>query len=83
MKIQSGHAIMATEKDVEGKFVRFIDDDGRCLFEVHICDEPGAIEVRGSETHKINGKIHTEALMIEPRFSNSIRISTKPWIDKD
>lgn len=78
MKIQSGHPIMGDAKDVEGKFVRFIDDDGRCLFEVHILDEH-SLEIRGCETHKVGDQIHTEALSIETRYANSFYVRTLPY----
>ena len=73
MKMQTGHKVTANTKDIAGKGISFVDDDGRVLFEVRMIDEK-SIEVRGVETTKHHGKIYTEALIVMPRYANCIEV---------
>ena len=74
MKIVSGHPLMNTEADVAGHEVRFLDDNGRAMFEVSIGKDGASIEVRAPDTCIVDGKLYNNRLLISPNVSNSITI---------
>lgn len=79
LHIETGHPVMANVKQVESDQVRFVDEDGRCVFEVRILKGQAMIEVRAVDTHKVNGVIHDGLLCVTPRASNNIHLSTPPY----
>lgn len=79
MKIQTGHPVMGNVQDVRGNSVRFINDEGRWLFEVQICKDGTSIQVRGVESHMIGDEIHVNSMTIEPKYSNCVVIRTLPY----
>jgi hypothetical protein len=48
--------------------VRFVTDDGRTMFEVHIGQDGRSIEIRG---------VHNSSLVACPNASNSLTIRTR------
>lgn len=79
MKIVQGNQFLGKpETQISGNSIRFVADDGRTILEVCIKD-PRTVEVRGVSTYKIGDKLYTEQLIIEPRVSNCIWISTKEY----
>lgn len=79
MKIQTGHPVMGNVEDVQGASVRFIDDEGRCLFEVQICKDGASLEVRGVDSHMVGDEVHVTSLTIEPKYSNCVVVRTLPY----
>ena len=77
MKIQSGriYSKNVVLHDFDG--VSFVTDDGREMFEVTIGKDQRSIDVRGIEVCKVDGKLYSQTLVIEPHVSNSITIRTK------
>ena len=74
MTMQTGHEFLANVKDVPGKSISFVDDQGRVVFEVSIVDGEQAIEIRGVNMTKHKGKTYSEQLVVKPRYSNSIHV---------
>ena len=74
LRIESGHPVTADVKAVEGKAVPFVTGDGRTMFEVRSGDDGQSIEVRAVEMTKHNGRIHSNHLLIEPRYANGVTV---------
>lgn len=79
LSIQSGHPVTCDVAAVPGRFVRFVTEDGRCMFEVGADDSGRGIEVRGVEVCKVGGVVYSESLSVEPNSSNGVTIRTKEY----
>lgn len=79
LSIETGHALTANVKRIEGNSVRFVDDDGRTLFEVYCCTDGRTIEVRGVESSKHAGVIYDNALSVLPKSGNVVHIQQIPF----
>ena len=73
MKMQTGHVITADVKEVKGRSISFVNEDGRVVYEVRI-NEDMSLEVRGVEVVRRDGVLYSECLSIRPRYSNSVEI---------
>ena len=58
------------------KRVVFLADDGKIMLEVSMLKDGTGIEIRGVDSHLIDGAVHTSALVILPVVSNCIHIHT-------
>lgn len=81
MKIQSGHPLVGDVARVVGKSVRFVCDDDRVMFEVHVGTDGKSIEIRAVENCKVGGILYSSRLLIEPNVSNSITVSVARYDD--
>lgn len=79
MKIQTGHVVTADVKAVKGKAVSFCTDDGRVMFEVQILSDGKGLEIRGVEDTKHGDVVHSNTLIVKPRYSNTIEVYTDLW----
>jgi len=79
LHMETGHPVSADVKQVYGDRIRFVNQEGRCLFEVRIGDDQASIEVRAVDTHRIGDVIHDDALTIRPESSNKITLSTPAY----
>lgn len=57
--------------------VKFVTEDGKTVFEVSVNEDGRSINVRGVDVCRFDGGIYIEALVIEPKVSNSVDISTR------
>jgi hypothetical protein len=80
LHLETGHPVTADAKIIAGDRFRFVDDQGRTVFEV-ICGN-GSIEVRAVEFHTIGDNIHTGLISIKPKCANSIEIATQFYSKK-
>lgn len=76
MFIQTGHKVTADAKTVKGKAVSFCTDDGRVMFEVRILSDGKGLEIRGVEDTKHGDVVHSNMLIVKPRYSNTIDVYT-------
>lgn len=76
MKLETGHPVTGDAKPIDGQIVRFIAEDGRCMFEVSVNKDGRSIEVRAVELYKVKDRLYEARIMIEPHVSNSITIRT-------
>ena len=81
LHIESGHSVTADVKQVAGKSVRFVTDDGRTMFEVRAGDDGRSIEVRAVEVTKHDGVLYDGTLQIEPRGANGVNVRTAKYVE--
>jgi acyl-CoA thioesterase len=77
LRIETGHPVTADVVKLDAQFVRFVTDNGRCMFEVHACRDGRSIEVRCVETTKVDGVIYNNLMAVEPDSSNGVTIRTR------
>ena len=70
---RSPKGITADVKEVKGRSISFVNEDGRVVYEVRI-NEDMSLEVRGVELIRRDGVLYSESLSIRPRYSNSVEI---------
>ena len=73
MKMQTGRSLTADVKEVKGRSISFVNEDGRVVYEVRI-NEDMSLEVRGVELIRRDGVLYSESLSIRPRYSNWVEI---------
>lgn len=74
LQIETGHAMTGDVAKIDATRVRFVAQDGRTMFEVSAGLDGKSIEVRGVETTRVGGVLHSERLAICPTVSNHIVI---------
>jgi|688.fasta_scaffold1249826_2 hypothetical protein len=74
LHMETGHAVTADVQIVAGERLRFVNADQRTIFEV-VANE-ASISVRGVEFHFIGDAIHGGGIIVAPRASNEVEIST-------
>ena len=79
LHMETGHPVTANVQQVEGDCIRFVDQDGKCVFEVSITQGQPTIEVRAVDFHKSGHQIHSGMIVVRPDSSNKITISTPPY----
>lgn len=79
LSIFTGHSVTKDEALVESYMVRFKAPDGRCMFEVRCGDDGKSIEVSAVESCMVDGVVHDTRLIVAPRVSNVIHISTHEY----
>jgi hypothetical protein len=79
LAIFTGHSVTNDESSVEGYRVRFKTPDGRCMFEVKCADDGKSLEVSAVESCIVGGVLHDTRLMVSPRVSNVVHISTHEY----
>jgi hypothetical protein len=79
LHIETGHPVTADVKKLDAKVVRFVTDDGRCMFEVTAGTDGRSIEVRAVETAKVGGTIYKNLLDVRPNVANSVTILTRRY----
>jgi len=77
--METGHPVSADVKQVEGDQIRFVNQDGRCLFVVSICKDQASIEVKAVDTHRVGETIHDNLLVIAPNSCGCITLSTPAY----
>lgn len=79
MKLQIGMQFIDDIAEFESsRPVRFLTDDGRCVFEVSMHDD-GSLDVRAIDVTNINGVLRDTILQVSPRATNSIVVSTSAY----
>ncbi len=81
LSIETGHPLTKDVQRIDGKSVRFVDKDGRTMFEVYCCADGRTIEVRGVESSKHAGVIYDNTLSILPKSGNVVHIQQIPFDD--
>jgi hypothetical protein len=81
LHMETGHPVSADVAQVAGDQIRFVNQDGRCLFEIRIQDDQASIEVRAVDTHRAGNKINDNVLVIEPKSCNCITLSSACLLD--
>ncbi|KQP36109.1 hypothetical protein [Pseudorhodoferax sp. Leaf274] len=76
LHIEIGHPVTKDVKLIEGKLVRFADENGRTMFEVSIRPDGRSLDVRAVEVTKHDGELYESTLEIRPAAANCVRIST-------
>jgi hypothetical protein len=76
LHIETGHPITNDVDILAAKSVRFVTDDGRTMFEVHIGQDGRSIEIRGVDVTKVEDLIYSSSLVACPNASNSLTIRT-------
>jgi hypothetical protein len=79
MKIETGHPITGDVKLVEATGVRFVTDEGRCLFEVACMEDGHSIEITANDMCKVDGVIYDRVITVRPRYSNQIIVGLVPY----
>lgn len=77
MHIETGHPVTKDVEPVNGHAVRFIAEDGRCMFEVRCGKDGRSLEVSAIDTCKVDGRLYSSSLAICPNAANSVRVETK------
>lgn len=60
----------------------FVAADGRVMFEVCPRKDGRSIEVRSISTCKVGGRFYGTELLVAPRVTNVVHISTVPYDDE-
>jgi hypothetical protein len=76
LHIETGHPITNDVDILAAKTVRFVTDNGKTMFEVHIGQDGRSIEIRGVEVTKVEDLIYSSSLVACPNASNSLTIRT-------
>ena len=79
MKIVTGIEFLGTQAVVDAETVRFVMPDGQQLFEVSIGKDGASLEIRAPDNCKVNGRLHSNRIRIEPNVANSITLRTAPY----
>jgi hypothetical protein len=79
LHIETGHPITNDVDQLAAKGVRFVTDEGRTMFEVHIGNDGRSIEVRGVDVTKVGDMLYGSSLAACPNASNSLTIRTLPY----
>jgi hypothetical protein len=74
LHIESGHPTQGDVAQIGGNLVRFVTEDGRCMFEVTIGSDGTSIDVRGAGRTKVDGELYSEAIQVRPIASNAITV---------
>jgi hypothetical protein len=76
LHIETGHPITDDVDILAAKSVRFVTDNGRAMFEVHIGQDGRSIDIRGVDVTKVEDLIYSSSLVACPNASNSLTIRT-------
>ena len=76
LHIETGHPLTNDVDILAAKTVRFVTDNGKTMFEVHIGQDGRSIEIRGVEVTKVEDLIYSSSLVACPNASNSLTIRT-------
>lgn len=80
LHIETGHPITKDVQALPARGVRFVTDDDRTMFEVHIGQDGRSIEVRGVDVTKVGDMLYGSSLAACPNASNSLTIRTLPYV---
>jgi hypothetical protein len=79
LHIETGHPITNDIQVLPVKGVRFVTDDNRTMFEVHIGQDGRSIEVRGVDVTKVGDMLYGSSLAACPEAANSLMICVLPY----
>lgn len=79
MKLQTGHWITKDVAQLEGRSVRFMASDERCMFEVTAQPDGRSIEIRGVDTCLVDGILYSHCLDMRPQVANSILVLAREY----
>lgn len=79
LHIETGHPITKNVQTLPVNGVRFVTDNGRTMFEVHIGQDGRSIEVRGVDFAKVGDMLYDSKLAVCPNASSSITVRTVPY----
>ena len=79
LHIETGHPVTADVRKLEATTVRFVTEDGRCMFEVTAGKDGRSIDVMAVEMTKIDGTIYEARLMVLPNVTNSVEVRTRRY----
>lgn len=65
--------------EANDKSVAFIAEDDRQMFEVYVGKDGRSLIIRGINTCKVDGKLYSAYLQVEPSAANSITVRTREW----
>jgi hypothetical protein len=74
LHIESGHPVSGDVAQIGGHLVRFVTEDGRCMFEITIGNDGTSIDVRGVGTTKVDGVLYSEKIHVRPIASNAMTV---------
>lgn len=79
LHIESGHPITKDVQVLPINGVRFVTDDNRTMFEVHIGRDGKSIEVRGVDATRVDDLLYGSSLAACPNAANSLTIRVLPY----
>jgi putative heme iron utilization protein len=74
LHIETGHLITKDVERLDAKGVRFVAEDGRTMFEVHVGKDGASIEVRSVDVTRVGNVLYDSKLAACPNASNSLTI---------
>jgi hypothetical protein len=79
LHIETGHPITKDVERLDAKGVRFVAEDGRTMFEVHVGKDGTSIEIRGVDVTHVENVLYDSRLAACPNASNSLTIRVCPY----
>jgi hypothetical protein len=79
LHVETGHPVTMDVQTLPVNGVRFVTDDGRTMFEVHVGKDSRSIEVRGVDVTKVGDVLYDKNLAACPNASNSLTIRVLPY----
>ena len=76
LHIETGHYSTKDVQTLPANSVRFVTDNGKTMFEVHIGQDGQSIEVRAVVFVKVDDTLYGSRLAVCPNASNSITVRT-------
>jgi hypothetical protein len=74
-QLQTGHTVTNDIAPIIGDRVSIANESGEVIFEIK-ANTNGSITVRSGNFVKIDGKVHTNQIVVMPLVSNEIEIHT-------
>ena len=79
LHIETGHPVTKDVQTLPHTGVRFVADDGKTMFEVHMGKDGRSIEVRGVDCTRVEEILYSSSLAACPNASNSLTIRVLPY----
>lgn len=75
LRLQIGDVLAGTARPVDTDRLQMVTPDGKIMFELTVLDDR-SIEIRASDTCKVDDHFRKAALVIRPIVGNVVRIET-------
>ena len=79
LRIETGHQVTGDIQVVEAQAVRFVAEDNRTMFEVSALKDGSGIEVRAVDATVRDGVLHEATILVSPRTSNMVMLTTPKY----
>ena len=80
LHLETGHVVTKDMRRIEGETtIRFVTEDGRCMFEVRAGKDGRSINVRGVEVTSVDGVMYSECIDIRPCVANSVDVMVRKY----